>query len=399
MFVKELYAKLEDLQAQGREAVKAKDEVKAQEIKAQLAEVNAELKEAISFAEEQEELKAKARQIEGGTVVTRTIEGLNLGGDKMKAENKFETVEYKNAVLDDLRGVATAEQVALIAEANNHTTGNTGTVIPNTVVGRIWTKVEEMHPMYADVPKTYIAGNVSYDRQTNAEDNGSWLGEDEATPSVTLKFDTLDLTGHELSKSVDISFKLDAMSRVDFENHLVQELSKKVGKALAVAIYSGTGVKMPRGIKTALLADDADQIVNYTEMGYSDLTAMFGKLKSGLLSGAVVYANNQTIWNTLANITDKNGRPVLVTAVTNDRVATIFGVPVRESAEAADGEVLLANHEGGYKCNIQPEVGTGVERDNRNRVTGHFMHIIADGGVLDTKAYVLAQPAQTRAKK
>lgn len=399
MFIKELYAKLEDLQARGREAVKAGDEEKAKEIKAQLVEVNAELKEAIEFAEEQETLKAQARAIEAGAVRTQPGEGLTLKGKEIEPEAKFETVDYKNAVLDDLRGVASAEQVALIAEVNNHTTGNTGTVIPSTVVGRIWTQVEEAYPMYADIPKTRIAGNISYDRNVDSKDNGSWLNEDEATPTVEFKFDELDLTGQELSKSVEITFKLEVMSRVDFENHLVTELSKKMGKALAVGIYAGTGIKMPRGIKTALLADDTNQIVTYTEMGYSDLTAMFGKLKSGLLSGAVLYANSQTIWDTLANIVDKNGRPILMTSVTTDRVATIFGVPVRESAEMEYGEILLGNHSEGYRCNIQPNITTGVERDNKNRVTGHYMHAIVDGGVLNTKAYVLAQTAVTKAKK
>lgn len=398
MFVKDILARIEDLEAQGREAIKAEDKTKADEIKGKLKEAKVELKEAIEFAEEQEVLKAQARQITNGAVEGQVIGSVSLNGNRAEPEDRFGSDDYRNAVLDDLRGLATTEQAALIAKVNNHSTGNTGTVIPNTVVGRIWTRIEEAHPMYADIPKTRIAGSISYDRNTGSTDNGSWLGEDEKTPTVEFEFDQLDLHAHELSKSVEISFKLEAMSRADFENHLVTELAKKMGKALAVAVYSGTGKKMPQGIKTALFGGDKKQITTYSQMEYTDITAMFALLKSGLLSGAIFYTNNYTAWNILANILDKNGRPLFIPAVTKDRIGTILGTSVRESAEMSNGELLLGNHEAGYKWNTQPSVTTGVERDNKNRVTGHYMHAIADGGVLDEEAYVLAYSPEEEAK-
>ena len=392
MKLKELQAKLDALTIEGKEAVTTGNETKAEEIKAQLDAVKAEMKAEIMFMEDEQ---SRALAIQTENLINN---GVKIPMTKVaetgqtEPENKLDSLDYKNAVLDDLRGLATAEQLALISEINNaHSTDNAGTVIPTSTIGRIWTQIEANYPLYADVPKTRVQGNISYDKNTGTTDTGSWLLESEATPSVTFEFDTLDLTGHELSKSVDVKFKLEAMSRADFENHLVNELSKKMGKALSVAVYAGTGTKMPRGIKPTLLAEDTMQVIAVDAAGYTHLTQMFGLMASGLLAGSVIYANNLTIWGLLANIRDENGRPLLIRSVASDRVGEIFGVPVRESAELGNGEVLLGNHAEGFRWNNQPAVTTGVERDNRNRITAHFMHVIADGGVLNTKAYVLLQ--------
>ena len=67
-------------------------------------------------------------------------------------------------------------------------------------------------------------------------------------------FGEIVLGGHELSKSVTVSWKLQEMAVSDFIPFIQEELGERIGAAKAHAIVRGNGTDQPTGIITALKA-------------------------------------------------------------------------------------------------------------------------------------------------
>lgn len=175
--------------------------------------------------------------------------------------------------------------------------------------------------------------------------------------------------------------------------------------AFANALVNGLGVPgqsdthkaQPLGVVTAINAEsNTPQKATYTAasgMAYSDLTGMMAKLRSGYASGAVFYAKNAVIWNSLANICDDNGRPIFIPDVTSDGVGRIFGCPVKEEDSVAASSVLLGNYGKGYAININRTMGVVTEEHAKDRNTDFVGYMIVDGKPLTTKAFSYLTPA------
>ncbi len=250
---------------------------------------------------------------------------VNEGGlkavEKIEKKNpvNYEDVFAKVALQRDLN----EDEINLFNEMNpenvyTHNTTNTEIVIPETVIGGIIDTMKELHPILADVIPTRIKGTVKYVKRTGIP-AGDADYYDEATPTADEenKFGELTLNGKELSKAVTVTWKLQAMAVADFIPFITRELGERMGVAKAKAFVKGKGdAKYPQGVVTAIEAEaSTPQKVSYKADGltYKDITAAMAKIKSGYVSGAKIYANNATVWGTLANLMDGQGRPLSVT--------------------------------------------------------------------------------------
>ena len=323
---------------------------------------------------------------EGGLKpVDKTAEKLN--------QVNYETVFAKVALQRDL----TNDEINLYNEMNpenayTHNTTNTEIVIPETVVGGIIDKMKELHPILADVTATNIKGTVKYVKRT-AIPAGDADYYDEATVTADEEntFGELTLGGKELAKAVTVTWKLQAMAIADFIPFIQRELAERMGSAKAKAFVRGKGdAKYPQGVITAIEAQDSTpQKVAYKADGltYKDITAAMSKIKSGYVSGSKIYANNATIWSTLANLLDGQGRPLFIPDVTAGGVGRIFGVPVVEEDAMNDGEILIGNMGAGYKENVSESMKLVTEQHAKARTTDFVGYEVHDGGVIDEKAF------------
>lgn len=274
-----------------------------------------------------------------------------------------------------------------------HTTENTEIMIPKTVVAGITDTMKQLHPILADARSTHIKGVVKYVKHT-AVAAGDAAFYDEATKVADEenKFGELTLGAKELAKAVTVSWKLQAMAVEEFIPFLQAELGRRMGYVKAHAYVNGKGdAKEPQGVVTAIKAEaSTPQKVEYkaaTGLTYDDLTKAMAKLRSMYVSGAKIYANNQTVWMTLAAIKDNDGRPMFVPDVTSAGVGRIFGLPVMEEDAMKDGEILIANMAEGYKDNVQEGMKMVTEQHAKERVTDFVGYEVYDGAVFDTKAF------------
>ncbi len=315
--------------------------------------------------------------------------------DKTEKNNvvNYEDVFAKVALQRDLN----EDEVNLFNQMNpenvyTHNTTNTEIVIPETVIGGIIDTMKELHPILADVVPTRIKGTVKYVKRTGIP-AGDADYYDEATPTADEenKFGELTLNGKELSKAVTVTWKLQAMAVSDFIPFITRELGERMGVAKAKAFVKGKGdAKYPQGVVTAIEAEESTpQKVSYKADGltYKDITAAMAKIKSGYVSGAKIYANNATVWGTLANLMDGQGRPLFIPDVTTGGVGRIFGIPVMEEDAMGDGEILIGNMAAGYKENISEDMKLVTENHAKARTTDFVGYEVHDGGVIDEKAF------------
>ena len=287
-----------------------------------------------------------------------------------------------------------------------HDTGNTPTLIPQTVVAGIWKRAEEMYPLLADVKKYNVRGTLIINKHTTIDaGDAAWYDEATATADEQNTFGQLTLTGCELAKAITVTWKLRSMATEEFIPYIKNELGERVGVALGTAIAQGKGKPgknqtfkpEPLGIETALLAEDnTPQVITYNPnattpgpLAYEDFTAAIGKIHSSYLAGTAIYANNATIWEQLANLKDSTGRPLFIPDLTSGGVGRMWGFAVKTDAGVSNDTVIIGNPNKGYVLNTNEPMSLATEEHVKTRTVDYAAYTIVDGGLLDTKAFAL----------
>lgn len=274
----------------------------------------------------------------------------------------------------------------------SHQTGNTPTLIPNTVAAGIWKIAEEQYPAFADAKKFNVSGTLTINKHDGiVSGDAQWVDENTQADDEQNKFSQLVLKGYELNKVATVSWKMKSMSEEDFISFLTQELGDRLGVALGVAIHQGDGKNSPLGIETALKAEKGTpQVATYKDqIAYKDITSTMAKIHSSFAGKAAVYANSKTIWNQLANIVDGQGRPLFIASPINGGIGSILGLVVKPDAGVNDGDVLIADVADTVVVNINQALTVATEDHVKGRSTDYGAYAIADAGLLTTKGAAL----------
>ena len=328
-----------------------------------------------------------------GNIVDQTEE-------KNQEELNVDSNVYREAFFNKLMGnEVTNEQERAFMNVNpklqNALTGeSTPIVVPITTSSKIWRKVGELYPFYQDCFKMSVRGNFELVKE-KASSDAKWYDEATPTDDGNEELEKYQLTGCELARSIDVSWKLKKMSMDDFENYIIEKMAKKMGAALGYASVQGKGKPTasehkpePLGVATALQqTGNEDRVVEYTTAPtYSNLTTLFSKVKSAYKKTA--YATNDFIWNVLANIKDKNDRPYFVPDATSGGVGRLFGAVVKED-DSVPADMLLLGDASAYTMNFNEDITLDTEENKKKRTTSYLGYAIADGAPEDLDAFAL----------
>ena len=394
-----------DRKAEIRSMLEGEEEVNVKEVQEELRQLQEEEQKII-------EKRQLAESINVGQVEAREIPKPKEEAQpkaevrNMKWNEAIETQEYRSAWAKDMMGQNLSnEERELFNKVNDeyreftHTTSNTQVLIPKTVAAGIWRRAEEQYPLWADVRKMRVTGTLSMLRSDGNAVDARWYTEDQKVDTDKLGFGTMELTGCELAKAIQVTWKLKKMALPEFEAYIIREIGDRMGISLSTAVYTGRGKPgsgqtfkpEPYGIKTRLAAESGTpQVKTYAgDISYRDLTGVMSGIHSSYVNGAVIYANNSTIWNQLANIVDEMGRPLFVADVQAGGVGRIFGKTIKPDAGMPDGEIMLANVDAGYIANINEDITMYREEHVRERLTDYMGYAIVDGDVVDSKAFVI----------
>ncbi|GEM04101.1 hypothetical protein HMI01_10890 [Halolactibacillus miurensis] len=406
---------LEQYKAQRKEMMDAIqgliDEGKVEDANAKMKEVEAldnQWEEAKKASANLNALKDKdsAESFENQSVNVEGEKELNFTmNSKVEKEQKYENVWAKKMMNKQLE----KDEQELFNSFNpdyqnayTHDTTNTEILIPETVAAGIWKRAEENYPLFADARKYNVRGKFTIKKHASIDaGDAAWYTEGTDTADEQNTFAELTLDGHELAKSVTVTWKLQAMAVEEFIPFIIEELGDRMGVALGTAASQGTGTNEPRGVETALLAEaGTPQVVTYDPeavepepLTYEHLTQAMSLIHSSYLNGASIYANNATIWNQLANLKDDNGRPLFIPDVTGGGVGRMFGLTVKPDAGISDGSIVIGNANRGLVFNTNEPVSVLSEKEVKKRTTVYAAYAVVDGDVLDEKAFALIQNA------
>ena len=376
-------------------------------VEGKLKESEAKMKDVEQLDSDWEEIKVAQANLDAlrdkediediGQHDEKVVGGNVLGGfdnDIKSGEDAYVEAWAKHLKGDNL----TKEEQETIAEYNGitvqeftHKTKNTPTLIPETVIAGIEKLMQEEYPLLKDVRHFSVPGTLTINRHEAIKDgDAAWYDEDTETGLEENEFGQFTLSGHELSKAVEVTWKMKAMSVREFIPFIQQEIAERMGVALATGVTHGTGEGQPKGIVPTLKEQEATpQVIEYESLEYKDLTNAMSKIHSSLAGEVAIYANNDTVWNTLANILDKNGRPIFIPDVTTGGVGRIFGRTVKVDGSLKAGEVLFGNAKKGYYLNTNESMKLVTQDFARKRVTDYVAYGIYDGDVFIPQAFSL----------
>lgn len=352
--------------------------------------------------------KVNVQNLVNGVIPTGLTAPVAQTGNKpeMTMEDALNSDDYVNAWAKKLMAPAGKEPAFTDAESkayhmvNDAIQTNTETiaiVIPNNISQRIIRRIEELHPLFGDITKTFVKGNITLIVEDESSD-AQWYKEETPTAEGTETLATISLGANELARAIKISWKLKEMTIPDFLNYIVDKMSKKMGAAFAYGIVSGKGTAVsgtngpePKGIITELLGQPSTPQVVAEGISYESLTKAKALINS--VYNETIYANKKTIWTVLANILDANGRPIFMADAINGGVYKIFGSVVKEEAAIPDGEVLFADASAAYTMNINKQISLMTDEDIIRRTTTYAGYAIADGAVVAFEAAALVKNA------
>lgn len=210
-------------------------------------------------------------------------------------EDKF-TEDEKRALGD---AVTTTATTFVASAENTQGINNGGLFIPTSVRQDLMEIIEKQSPIFRDVRKLQVAGNIDLPYLFDSDDS-EWYVELTDTKNEGQEYRSLQLTGWELAKDIVITWKLEAMAVESFIAFLMEELANKMGKALINAVIYGDGADKPTGITKGLTAvtDGATPIDN--------IIATYEELSDDARIGAKAYVST-SVKVKMISYKDENG--------------------------------------------------------------------------------------------
>ncbi|OXS73221.1 hypothetical protein B1B04_13120 [Lysinibacillus sp. KCTC 33748] len=271
-----------------------------------------------------------------------------------------------------------------------------GVVIPETTMNEIIGLIGEQYPFFGDAKKLNIRGIIHLPKHKaiksgdakGYKEKANTVGEENEMAHVTLK-------GIEVSKLIEVSFKIEAMSIPAFMEYLKGELVDRIGAFVGQSVFIGDASTDEELEGVVKVLETAGQAVRYQASGdisYETLTGAMARLASQFQQGASFYANNATIWNKLANVLDKKGRPIFISDETAGGVGRVFSLPVKTDGGCPDGVIVIGKPSVGYAVNTQKTISVETDKNLKARTTEFLGHTILDGKVTREDAFVAIVP-------
>lgn len=361
----------------------AKTEEELKEIRSQLESLNnveEKKKQLISEIEERDLVRNTQNEIETRKFVK--VDEINDKKDEKAEKHSLAEIlkspEYRTAwaktllnrkleekeerALGDAVTTTATEYTASAAETQGINNG--GLFIPTDVRTDMLRIIEETSPFLRDVRKLAVSANIDMP-YLNAADDAEWYAELEDTKNEGAEYKSLSLTGHELAKQVEITWKLEAMAVEEFIAFITKELANKMARALATAVLYGDGDKKPTGaLKDAIKVTGTEVI--------ETMINTYAQLPSEMKVGAKAYLSSALAIQ-VVGFKDNNGNYPYLQGL--DKTA-LFKVEVDPFLK--DEDMIVGNPQN-YVLNTVQQISVNQEKKITQRRTTYSTYAIYDG--------------------
>lgn len=347
-----------------------KPDLNLDDLEKEINDLTEERKKIQGDIEQRKKLRKRVADLPGATVIEEFEDGDGEVEKRFNADSK----EYRNAFLKTLLN----EKLSEVEErAFVHTTENTDAVIPTELQNKIYSNMEEAHPILADVQILRTGAVISIVKHTAiVAGDAKQVAEGEANDDEQNTFVNVTLSGKDFSKHVDFSYRLGKMAIPAFEQYLVKEIGDRIGAAMAEDIIAQ--------IKGDLAVDNKSDTDGVLTLDH--VLAGLGALKQ---TGRVfVYANNATFYGDIAKLEGAEG---LLSFIPNYQEAIsgqLLGKGIKEEDALAEGEILILDPNQ-FVYNVVQDIM--LERDKNIKTHVHTIagFAIAEGSMTNDKAGAL----------
>ncbi len=268
-----------------------------------------------------EEAMAEIKKIE-----ERLAELQNTKKDVDIVEDKFSSMEYRQAFAYHIAGRSTAEQRVMLEGAN-------GVIIPTTIQEQIERKLLDFSPIRGLARVISSASNMTITIDATGA-VATWTAEGALIGESTPTLDSVNIGAHKLATMVRLSNELIADSVVAIESYVAELIAEAIALAEGEAFINGTGVGQPRGLLTDIVPRTGEDI------DYDSFVNIYMSLGAGYRANAS-FLVSEDVYASMLKLKDTAGRPLM--QVSTDGIA---GAPV---------STIL-----GKRVVVEPHLGAGL---------------------------------------
>lgn len=292
---------LAEVRAIGETLKKLADEIREAE------EMLADLDEGDGNGEASRSVVPASAELRNGQVVG----AFAVGAQTRAAEtDPHDTVEYRTAFMELVcRNVPMPTEL----RADSVTaTGETGAVIPTTILKEIIQKLESYGNVYALVRKLNIQGGVSIPI-SDLKPVANWIGEENSSDDQKLTAKNSVVFSYFGIECKIAQTLLANVTTLDaFQQLFVPLATEAIVKAVEIAIFNGDGVNKPLGVTKDTRVPE-DNVIEMTAEEFADWSAWHKKVKAKMKKAyrkGAFFMNQSTFDGYIDGMVDKNGQPV-----------------------------------------------------------------------------------------
>lgn len=365
------------------EVEELRSQVEALEVEKKKEELEKELSDESSISKEEERKLIRETSSEEKEE-RKFVKVEKKGNEEMNEEKRslkevLASEEYRSAWAKTLMGrndldekekralgdaVTTTATTFVQSDGSTQGINNGGLFIPTNVRLDMLNIIEKTSPFLRDVKKVSVAGNIDFP-YLNSADDANWTVELTDTKNEGQEYKTLKLTGNELAKQVEITWKLEAMAVDEFINFITTELANKMGRALANGVIYGTGTDQPAGALNGLSAVEGDNVIDAVLNAYKSL-------KEDFRIGAKSYISSSYAID-LVGYKDANGNYPFLQGLKSTDVISIEEDPYLKSTD------ILVGNPANYVLNTVEDISITRETKVTARRNIYAAYAIYDG--------------------
>ena len=317
--------------------------------------------------------KRKERKVKEFTKfnVLKSDEYRSAWAKKLMCKDESEFTEDEKRAL----GVALTTTATTYTAPSSSADGvnNGGLFIPETVSMEILKEVELESPFLRDIAKTYVRGLITFPYKKTGS-GAEWVAEGTDNKLESDEWGTLTFTQMELSKTIRITWKLEAMAVEDFINYIVEEVAREMRENLADKPFYGTGVNEISGI--SLSGNNIDAEYESTVTSLEAIKAGIAKLPKRKRAGAKIYIAEDMALD-IAFLKDDNGM-YINNPVNGVGLESIAKYRVEVDPFLRDGDFVIGNARW-YKMNFNENLSVSKDVIGRSRVNDYTGYCVVGG--------------------
>lgn len=320
-----------------------------------------------------------------GTPVANPVAGQRGAQEPVfTRENVLSSAEYRTAWAKTLmrRALSAVEQRALDTAMTTTATdyvapsadadgvNNGGLFIPTDINTALMEAISLVSPLFRDANRTSIRGLLKfpYKKTASVAKNKK---ETEQTADGSIEWAELTLSVSEISETVRVSWKLEAMAVEEFITYITDELIEAVrDKAVTELIY-GTGADQLKGVTVDAIKSE------YAGTALDGIGVALGKLGKKQKIAAKIYVA-QSVVEEISFSKDEHGNYIF-TPINGVGVKSVATYPVEVDPYLNDGDFVIGNMHRYYRLNVVEDMTLAKDSSGKKRANDYTGYCLMAG--------------------